>query len=378
MTRKKRVKITEEIITKICELYQGGIPSIQIAELLSISQGSVNKYLRLNNIDTSCIKSNIGTVIIQKYLDGHTIKLLHEEFGYKESTISKYLKNNGIEIRSRFKFNDIEKEQICKDYLDGMSEEKLAEKYDSNRTTIRNVLKEKDIRRRGNSEYRKYSLNENYFDKIDTPNKAYILGLLYADGNVSKEKYHIQLSLQEGDRHILEDIRKEIDSSAPLEFRNFSKYNEKYNKNTQDQWSLSLHCKHMHESLCKWGVVPRKSLSITYPNFLRDDLQRHFLRGALDGDGCIHKPYGENGKCRLVFICGTPMFCNGVKEVIESQLGVNVSLIQNRKIQKATISGRLQVKKFLDWLYKDVDLKLDRKYQLYLKYYCNNEEEKTA
>lgn len=374
MERKKRKEITEEIITKICKLYQDGMSSIKIAETLDVSQGTVNKYLRLNNINTSYIKLDIGQEIIKKYLNGATINSLHDEYGFKSTTISKYLKNNNIEIRSPFKFDLIKKEQICKDYINGMTEEKLAEKYDSNRTTIRNVLKEFNIKIRDNSEYRIYSLNENYFDKIDTPNKAYILGLLYADGNVSKEKYRIQLSLQEGDVKILEDIRQEIQSEAPLEFRNFSKYNKKYDKNVQDQWSLSVNSKHMHESLCNLGIIPNKSLIITYPDFLSNELQRHFLRGALDGDGCINKPYGENGKLRIAYICGTPMFCSGVKEVVEKELGVHVSLIQNNKIQKATISGRLQVKKFLDWLYEDANLKLDRKYQLYLKYYCNNEQ----
>ena len=267
MTRKKRTKITEEIITKICELYKDGMSQKEIAKELDLCDGTVSKYLKLNDVDTSYIKNEIGDELIAKYLSGKTLNELHEEYGFKSDTISKYLRNHGVEIRSPFKFNSEEKEAICIDYEDGMTEKKLAIKYNSNRTTIRNVLKEYGIKRRGSSEYRIYSLNESYFDEINTPNKAYILGFLYADGNVSKKKYRIQLSLQEGDVEILNRIKEELNSGAPLVYKEFEKYNDKYNIKTQNQWSLDLNCRHMHESLCRWGVIPQKTHSLTYPIF---------------------------------------------------------------------------------------------------------------
>lgn len=374
MARKKRTTITEEIITRICELYRDGMSQQEITKELDLGQGTVSKYLKLNNIDTSYIKKDVGTEIIQKYIDGATPKKLSKEYGYAETTISKYLKDNNVDYRGVYKFNSKEKEQICEDYKNGLSEEKLADKYNSNRTTIRNVLKACGVARRNQSEYRRYSLNEHYFDEIDVPNKAYLLGLLYADGNVATNNYTIQIGLQSRDVDILNRMKEELESNYPLYFNEKSKREP----NHQDVYSFSIQSKHMHESLCKLGVVPRKTLIITYPDFLPEELHKHFLRGALDGDGCINKPYGKNGKCRIAYICGTSMFCEGVKEVVERQLGIHVSLIKNKNIKKATISGRLQVKKFLDWLYEDADLKLDRKYQLYLKYYCNNGLEEIA
>lgn len=47
---------------------------------------------------------------------------------------------------------------------------------------------------------RKYKLNEHYFDVIESQDQAYILGLLYADGNhCRKKKYVIRLSLKKDD-----------------------------------------------------------------------------------------------------------------------------------------------------------------------------------
>lgn len=51
---------------------------------------------------------------------------------------------------------------------------------------------------------RKYSLNEEYFDVIDNQNKAYYLGLLYADGCNNVQRYAIHLDLQIDDREIIE------------------------------------------------------------------------------------------------------------------------------------------------------------------------------
>ena len=85
------------------------------------------------------------------------------------------------------------------------------------------ILKENNIETRSLSEtHRKYQLNEHYFDKIDTPNKAYILGFLYADGNNSSSGRSIKMQLQEKDFEILEKIRLELDSELPLKYTEYS------------------------------------------------------------------------------------------------------------------------------------------------------------
>lgn len=66
-----------------------------------------------------------------------------------------------------------------------------------------------------------YTYNENYFDIINTPGKAYFLGLMFADGcichtdKIGKFKnvlhtYRMSISLQERDKVILELFRKEL------------------------------------------------------------------------------------------------------------------------------------------------------------------------
>jgi len=187
--------------------------------------------------------------------------------------------------------------------------------------------------------------------------------------------------LHKQDKHILEQISKDMEYDCPLQFRHMSKYNEKTGNNTQDQYCLQIHCLHMRQSLEKWGIVPRKTHILTFPDFLRDDLYRHFIRGVLDGDGCIHKRSDKYNGWSNVDICGTYEFCVGLKNYIEEHLDIHCSVIQtnkNRTTYRTTVGGTKKAEKFLDWLYKDAELYLYRKHQIYLDSYKNYQKEKVS
>lgn len=316
--------------------------------------------------------------MIQLYLEGHTINNIAKKLNRNEKTISKYLKENNIEIR-QIKATQKIIDDVCKLYNSGLSEEKVGQKVNLCRKTVRNILKSNNITIKNNSEYRKYSINENYFDNIDSPNKAYILGLLYADGNVGLNNYIIQLALQSRDIDILNKIKEELNIDCVLYFDERSKKD----KNHQDIYSLSFKNKHMHESLCKLGVIPRKTHVLKYPKFLDDNLHRHFLRGYMDGDGCIHGTELKSGRrSRAVDLAGTEDFCTRAKEIIEKFLNINCCiLISNQdhpSTKKLVISGIYQSKIFLDWIYEDADMFLTRKYNTYIEKYVKELKEKTA
>jgi len=106
-------------------------------------------------------------------------------------------------------------------------------------------------------------------------------------------------------------------------------------------------------------------------------MHRHFIRGVMDGDGCIHGTSCKSGReCRAVDICGTYDFCCGTKKIIEKFLDINCMIIctnkrQNSDTYKLVVSGKNQCLKFLNWLYDDAELFLYRKYEIYLSKYRN-------
>ena len=320
----KVVYITEDQKNKIVEMYFKGYKKVEIAKELNISTQSVTKYLVKNNIK-------------QKP------HFLSEEI---KMQICDLYQNNKMPI------NQIQRE-LGVDYM-----------------TIRRVFNKYNIKTRSISESnRKYDLNENYFDEINTQNKAYILGLLYADGNVTKNKYAMQLSLQEDDKHILDEIKNELKTDIPL-------YYKERHDHLKNVYCLIINNMHMHQALINKGVIPQKTFFVQYPDFLDKNLIRHFIRGYFDGDGCFY--YGKrkdrkNSYHALFSICGTVYLCNGIKNILENELGVHcrISYCHNKTespIRSLTVSGTKNVQKVLDWLYEDAEMYLKRKHNKYLDY----------
>jgi len=244
---------------------------------------------------------------------------------------------------------------------------KTAKEIHMGEKTLRDILVKNNIHILSLSEVKQTrTIDNTYFENIDSARKAYYLGLLYADGTVSSNGNSFQISLQERDKHLLEQFQKDLNSNHKLVF---IPYHEK-NSNWQNQYCLSITNKNIHDSLIKHGMIPNKSLSLTFPNNLKEEYYPSFILGYLDGDGSICKT--EN----RVKLIGTESFCNSIAEIVKKVLGIHcsISLCHNNKevtTRDLQIAGRNQVKKFLDWLYSSSDVFLNRKYQIYKDVYCS-------
>lgn len=210
---------------------------------------------------------------------------------------------------------------------------------------------------------KKYFFNEFYFDNVDTEDKAYFLGFLYADGYNDERNYSINLSLIETDIAILEKFKGILKSTRPLQY---VKIKHKV-LNIQNQWRLALSSKHMSQQLVKLGCMQAKTFKITFPNWLREDLLRHFIRGYFDGDGSI-----SISKHRETFtMVGTESFLEEVQTVLMRELGLNKTKFYKRfpedgtNITSLIYVGSGSLKKIMDWLYKDASYFLKRKHDTY-------------
>ena len=114
--------------------------------------------------------------------------------------------------------------------------------------------------------------------------------------------------------------------------------------------------------LIKLGCTPRKSLTLEFPD-IATNFHRHFIRGYIDGDGCIS--FRKNGHRRnlQITIVGTEPFLNTLQFLFFKELGIKYKKLQNKGRAKGlTINGNLQCKKLVDWLYIDSNICLERKY----------------
>ena len=114
-------------------------------------------------------------------------------------------KNKGDIIKRQW--TDEQKNYIITSYVeDGLTCTEIAKKFAAKPDTISKYLKEWGIQLKGNRTKNR-RLKEDYFFEINTPQKAYFLGLLFADGAVVNDKHGrsptVFLELSEEDQAIL-------------------------------------------------------------------------------------------------------------------------------------------------------------------------------
>lgn len=145
--------------------------------------------------------------IINTYKKTEDIDLLIDRYHTSERSLRQILKENKIDRHYGYISNEL-RERIGKLYLEGFNQRQIVEETLVSEPYIRKYLKEQNIPMRSISERNmRYKRNKHYFDKIDTPNKAYILGLLFADGCNHIKHNAITLTLQAEDIDVLEKIK---------------------------------------------------------------------------------------------------------------------------------------------------------------------------
>ena len=257
------------------------------------------------------------------------------------------------------KLSDQDKIDIVKTYLSGIGSGELATKYQVSRNSICSILKRRSIPRRNRSLcHQKYQINEGYFDTINTEDKAYFLGLLFADGYHNIKKNMIRLFLNHTDQHIIKDFISCLKYNKAIEKRTYS------HPLHQDQYGISIFNQHMSNTLRHIGCTQRKSHTLRYPLVIPPDMDRHFIRGYYDGDGSLYLPKVKSRAS--VDIASTKIFCNTLKNKIENATDVHTNtrvITSNHSTHDIKVGGRKQISKVLNWLYQDANFYLHRKFE---------------
>lgn len=367
------IKIPKSEYKKIVDMNLSGMKHKEIAELYDVKASTITDILIKNGIRANSktydpIPQSEYDNIIQLYMAGNSQCAIAKMYNTYQSCIGNILKKCNIHCRHQtLNFSEAEISQMYSMYCDRIKVEDIAQQYGIDVTSVYNLFKRNGLQVRDFADSRReYDIDVTYFDEINTPNKAYIMGLFYADGCNKTSKRQVDISLQEEDIHILEDIKREIKTSRPLSFKN---YKDK-NPNHKNQYKLSITNKHISETLSSLGMVDAKSLVLEFPKWLNEDLYSHFIRGYFDGDGCL---YLGNGKCNPeVSIVSTIMFIEKIQEILDNQIGVTMRIKTQKQHKPVTkvgvITGRQKIATFLNWIYQDADLKLNRKYEKYQQF----------
>lgn len=211
------------------------------------------------------------------------------------------------------------------------------------------------------------------FSIIDTEEKAYFLGLLYADGSISQIKeglkskdYLIKLSLHIQEEYLIDKLHKIF----PFFLKGTFDYS-KYYKGNSKQVNIRYCSPFLFKDLSDNGLLPRKSYEnkelLHIPN-IDKSLIHHFIRGYFDGDGSIFK-IKRRKNLRRVEICSVS------KKFLEE---INIILKENNcssKTLREKKQGRIQslyvlelintdsIINFRDFIYKDATIFMERKWE---------------
>jgi len=203
----------------------------------------------------------------------------------------------------------------------------------------------------------KYNFNENYFEKIDTEDKAYFLGFIVADGCVHCTN-NIKIIQKEPD--ILYEFKEYIKFEGPVFFskkRNIA--------------SIGVSSDKMKNDLEKLGVFSNKTMVIKYPK-INKELESHFMRGVFDGDGCIsiHHDKRDASERGQVNICsGSIEFINQYVDNLVEYANVKKNNIRCPKGTYHVIDwgGLTDVENIYKFFYKDATVFLERKKETFDK-----------
>jgi DNA-binding transcriptional regulator WhiA len=244
-----------------------------------------------------------------------------------------------------------------------LSSKELVEKTKLTKQTIIKYAKLNGLEIKKYIKPKFYHVNQNYFEKIDTEDKAYWLGFLYADGYVRKRKtgFELRLKLKRSDRKHIELFRKSINSTHIIkDLTSDVKVDGKIHTSLCS--TLSIYDNKIVNDLYDKGCVNNKTFIIKIPK-LGKKLMRHFIRGYFDGDGSIGMT--QKNYYRFGITSGSKIMLEEINNLF-TNLGLN-----NRKIYNYKKSYTLSVKSANDlsilynWLYKDATIFLNRKKNIF-------------
>ena len=150
---------------------------------------------------------NLNNILNDSYDGMIDQTIIMYKYNFSQKTAERALKKLGLYHTYAKNINQI------KDFKSGMTSQEIAKKYNTSDVNINAILRRRDIERRGTS----YVSDTHYFDIIDTEDKAYFLGFIYADGCLFRNELKINIHKQDID--ILEKLKLFMNSNSKIHFR---------------------------------------------------------------------------------------------------------------------------------------------------------------
>ena len=371
----------------IAEYLNSNITVKNLAEKYNLSASALRGQIRKRGIKRMHNQGkeieyarSIKDKLIKDYIPGETsIKSLAEKYNVNcYSTVSKVLGENGIKI---IKPKLVPRNTIieaAKYYSDNqISIINCAKKFKIGKNTLYNYLKENNLIKNDKNYQKDITYDKNFFDSIDSEEKAYWLGFIMADGYTKLDKNNnpaqTTIEISKKDINLLDAFKKSIKSNHIIRERSRTTVTGKIS----EICSITISSHHLTKQLVSYGVVPNK----TYIGFINEEifgdneeLIFHYLRGYSDGDGTINK---NKGNYVFKLVIRSKSILNTITNWIKKYCNIDPKITIWENTYRLSIQNKKDYFIFLEKLYKNANIYLDRKYQNYLSHIdCAVPEEK--
>jgi hypothetical protein len=195
-------------------------------------------------------------------------------------------------------------------------------------------------------------LNHSFLDTIG-PEQAWLIGLLAADGCIINDK---RLCVAQSGDHglaLINYCQQLLEHTGHI-------------STTQPKLGAASHYLYLPspnlvEKLAIFGVIPKKTLSYEFPTNLPSELASPFIRGYIDGDGCVGV-YKNGGSARYLKL---GLFGNkGFIETLNSKVPVKGKTSPQSNGMQIWWNGS-KAREFGRWVFADPTLFKSKKYSIF-------------
>lgn len=258
---------------------------------------------------------------------------------------------------------DIDDNLVIERYNELKNLKKVAKSFGVSLRPIKRILKKNNFELTN----RRFDVNHSYFSTIDSEEKAYWLGFLFADGCVRKTHMSSQVVLKlsiKDESHLIK-FKNNLNSEHKVSYYK----NKTKTKNGVDSFSdsciIRINSNQLVNDLINQGCTPKKTFTIERPN-IDEKYYRHFLRGFYDGDGNFF--YSEKTKLSVVtIVCASKNFRDFIIEVISKIPNIG-NVHEDEEKYTIKITNIFGIIEFLSYIYDDSKIELTRKKEYYEKY----------
>ena len=286
---------------------------------------------------------------------------IQKKFKISPNTIYKVLEKYEVTLKGN-NLNKEVQEKICEMYESGETIENICLKLSLSKSCIGKYLKKYQIKMRNNGCFKRaYLIDENIFSSIDSNEKAQFLGLIYADGSLSKKNKNISIRLREDDIDYLNEWKTNLlKTDRPLSFckreNMISPINKKEYKTPFRMAILDISCKKIYEDSLALGLKPNKSKENLGMPKIANEFKLSFILGLFEGDGCV--TFCQKSRCFQI-ACQENMALD-VQEYLKS-IGIFSTVYKRPSIHILQVARWDDLQKLYFLLYKNTSIFLKRK-----------------